>query len=228
MAKYDIDAFYKNMQSIITEKGIKPKEIYTTLGMRQSNYSNAFHRKNGKRFTMEQMLSIAELLCCSLDEMFTKENDVKGVQYVKIPEMSKWTCSDLLQLLFSLRKCGGGVNFANTLVRDYPYTEEVEVTSIYFTKRFDIKNVMTFIGHNDGMLINSVLREWAQIQLSTENVDAESREIMLSTWEKKKLEQHKDILLNDELITYDMDEKTRQYFQVERNDPFHGKQEKNG
>ena len=207
------------MRSIIEKRGLAYKEIYTALGMHQSNFSNAYNRKNGKRFTLEQMLSIAELLGCSLDELFRKEKDEKGIQYIRIPEMSKWTCSDLLRLLFSLRKCGGGVHFSDIKVTDYPFPNEVEVTVLYFTKRFSLKNVMSFAGDNHEMLINTVLREWAQIIQSTENIDAESRELMLSKWEENKLEHHKNLMLSDDIITYDKDEMTKQYFRIERDDP---------
>ena len=208
--KYDIDAFYENMQNAIIERGIIYKEIYNFLGMRQSNFSNAFHRKNGKRFTLEQMLSIAEFLNCSLDEMFTTEKERIGAQYLKIPEMSKWTCSDLLRLLFALRKSEGNLNFADTKVIEYPFMEEVEVTTIYFTKRF-ILDSFPFTTDNGDMLINSVIREWAQIIKSTENIDSESRELMLSKWEEKKLEQHKNLMLSKDMVTYDMDRITKQF-----------------
>ena len=213
--KYDINAFYDNMRNAIEKRGLSYKEIYTELGMQQSNFSNAYHRKKHKQFTLDQMLRITEILGCSLDEMFTRETDGYGAQYIKIPDMSKWTCSDLLKLLFSLRKSGGEVKFLDAKVLD-SFSYEIDVTGLYFSKRFGLKNNYFGGSNTSDMLINTVLREWAQIIRSTENVDSESREFMLSKWEENKIEQHKNIMLSDEPIEYDIDSRTKQYFRIEK------------
>lgn len=209
--KYDIDAFYKNMQNILEEREISYKEVYTAIGMQQSNFSNAYNRRNGKAFTLAQMLAIAEFLDCSLDALFTSEYYADGEKYIKIPEMSKWTCADLLRLIFALRKSGSEMQFVNTRASFPPFFSETDVTAIYFAKKFNLHDILSFMGSNTEMLINSAMREWSKILESTENIDDESRELMLSTWETKKLEQFKNMILSDDLVEYKMDENSKRY-----------------
>ncbi len=214
MSKYDINAFYKNMQMIFEEREITYKEVYSAIGMTQGNFSNAYHRKNGKRFSLEQMLGISEFLGCSLDYMFTGDPLTDTEKYIQIPSMSKWTCKNLLELIFSLRKSGAYCRFIDTKAPCYPFSDLVDVTAIYFSKRFNVVGDWSLSGSNTDMLINSVIREWSQIQKSTENIDEESRELMLSTWEKKKIEQLSSIELNEEHNTYDIDKETKRYYMV--------------
>ena len=217
--KYDIDSFYKNVKKILEERDIPQKEIYTEIGMQQSNFSNAYNRTGGKKFTLEQMLNIAEYLGCSLDYMFSTGADNEGEKYIRIPKMSEWTCADLLPLLFSLRKSGAKIHLIDTTAPDFPFENEtVDVTALIFSKKFSMKAWPSFIGSNADMLINTAMREWAQIIESTNNLDEDSKELMLSTWENKKIDQLRNVVLTDKPIEYVIDEKTKQYVIYERPD----------
>ncbi len=214
MGIFDIDSFYRNMEYIIDKREIPLKEIYSAIGMGQSNFSSAYRRKNGRHFSVEQMLAITEYLNCSLDYMFRKSHNESDGRIIQIPEMSKWTCADLLELVFLLRKSEGGCRFVNTKAINEPFNDEVDVTAIYFSRKFDLKNVVSFSGENTEMLINTVIREWAKIIEGTSSLDEETRELILSTWEKGKKEQMENILLSDEHKTYDFDNNKNKYFEI--------------
>lgn len=203
--RYDINAFYENMYRILDERDIPLKEIYTAIGMAQANFSNAYNRKNGKKFSISQMLAIAEYLGCSLDFLFTNKIEDSGERYLKIPEMSKWTYADFFQLIFSLRKSGSELTFVNTKVTD-KFNKNVEVTAITFLKTINLQHSFW-----DDHLINSVIKEWAQILDSTESLDDDSKELMINTWEQKKIQQLENIVLADDHKSYVIDEKTKQY-----------------
>ena len=203
--RYDINAFYENMHRILDERDIPLKEIYTAIGMAQANFSNAYNRKNGKKFSIDQMLAIAEYFECSLDFLFTNKTEDSGERYLKIPEMSKWTYADLFQLIFSLRKSGSELTFVNTKVTD-KFDQDVEVTAITFLKTINLHKSFW-----DDHLINSVIKEWAQILDSTESLDDDSKELMVNTWEQKKIQQLKYIVLADDHKSYVIDENTKQY-----------------
>ncbi|MBP3818070.1 MAG: hypothetical protein J6H31_07160 [Butyrivibrio sp.] len=203
--RYDINAFYENMYRILDERDIPLKEIYTAIGMAQANFSNAYNRKNGKKFSINQMLAIAEYLGCSLDFLFTNKIEDSGERYLKIPEMSKWTYADFFQLIFSLRKSGSELTFVNTKVTD-KFNQDVEVTAITFLKTINLQHSFW-----DDHLINSVIKEWAQILDSTESLDDDSKELMINTWEQKKIQQLENIVLADDHKSYVIDEKTKQY-----------------
>lgn len=203
--RYDINAFYENMYRILDERDIPLKEIYTAIGMAQANFSNAYNRKNGKKFSINQMLAIAEYLGCSLDFLFTNKIEDSGERYLKIPEMSKWTYADFFQLIFSLRKSGSELTFVNTKVTD-KFNKNVEVTAITFLKTINLQHSFW-----DDHLINSVIKEWAQILDSTESLDDDSKELMINTWEQKKIQQLENIVLADDHKSYVIDEKTKQY-----------------
>lgn len=203
--RYDINAFYENMYRILDERDIPLKEIYTAIGMAQANFSNAYNRKNGKKFSINQMLAIAEYLGCSLDFLFTNKIEDSGERYLKIPEMSKWTYADFFQLIFSLRKSGSELTFVNTKVTD-KFNKDVEVTAITFLKTINLQHSFW-----DDHLINSVIKEWAQILDSTESLDDDSKELMINTWEQKKIQQLENIVLADDHKSYVIDKKTKQY-----------------
>lgn len=202
------------MRSILEKRNISSKEVYTAIGMAQANFSNAYNQKNGKRFSVEQMLAIAEFLGCSLDYMFADGESSNTEKYIHVPEMSEWTCKNFLEMLFLLRKSDCGCQFINIKAPAKPFYDQVDVTALYFTKRFNIKNVISVEGSNAEMLINSVIREWSQIIESTSNLDEESRELMLSTWEKRKIEQLECIELANQHQQYDLNNETKEYFVV--------------
>lgn len=216
--KYDIDSFYENMQMHMEKRSISQKEIYSSIGMAQANFSNAFNRKNGKHFTVEQMLQIAEFLNCSLDELFSKNNINSSEKYIKIPNMSEWTCRDLLALIFSLRKSQCKYGFKDITVGD-GFMEE-NYTALYFSYSIEEKNAGFFGSSGSVKIVNSIIKEWSQILESTKRVDAESRELMLSTWEIKKLEQVQNIKLDDSVCKYDLDSNSKIYNKVDEEIPF--------
>lgn len=206
--KYDINNFYENMHSILKERNIPLKDVYLAIGMAQSNFSNAYNRKNGKKFSVEQMLAIAEYLNCSLDYLFTK--NIHGTEggFIKIPEMSKWTYADLFELIFALRKSESGLCFVNTHMKDI-FDNDVDITAIYFDKEVNLDKRFY-----NKRLINDVIKEWSQILDSTKELDNESRELMLNTWEQKKIQQVKNILLDDKNNSYAIDANTKHYFPI--------------
>ncbi len=215
MCKYDINSFYRNMRRILDERDISSKEVYTVIGMAQANFSNAYNQKRGKRFSIEQMLAIAEFLGCSLDDMFTSDRSNSGEQVIRIPDMSNWTCADLLKIIFSFRKSECGLQFTNIKEKCKPFHDEVDVTAIYFPKRFNLHKVITYSGSNYEMLINTVLREWSQIIESTTNLDASTKEYILSTWESRKIEQMRYVELSDSGKAYTISQGTGRYVVVQ-------------
>ena len=215
--KYDINAFYRNIQGILKEREISNKEIYNAIGMSQGNYSNAINRKNGKQFSAEQMLRIADYLDVSLDEIFSTKEMQSDTEYLQIPARNKWTYADLLKVLFSIRKSGVEFDFENIEIsRPQKLYDCMPLTALIFTERLSIAEMPSFVNSNAEMEINHILHEWSNIISCTKNIEDESKELMISTWENDMIEQVKEVIISkDNHLQYKRDEKTKIYHRHE-------------
>ncbi|MCR4929400.1 MAG: helix-turn-helix transcriptional regulator [Lachnospiraceae bacterium] len=211
--KYDIDSFYKNMQSILKEKNIANKEIYSAIGMSQGNYSNAINRKNGKQFSAEQMLKIADYLDVSLDEMFSTKEMHTDTQYYQIPGRNRWTYADLLRILFAIRKSGIEFDFENVELNcPEKMIDHVPMTALVISERLNIAGCFSFMNSNSDMEINNILCEWSNIISCTRNIEKEARELMITAWEDGIINQVKEIVIDpNSHVEYKRDENTKEY-----------------
>ena len=92
---------YDNANNYIKEKikenNITQKELANAaLGMNQSNFNTALNQKNGRHFTLEQYIAIADYLNVSLDTLFGREVSATQISARSI-------CSWIIALLKSKR-----------------------------------------------------------------------------------------------------------------------------
>lgn len=97
--KYDMDILRDNIKRIMKEKGCSQENLAQIIGTKQSSVSNLLSGKDGRCFTVNQLMMLAEEWDVSIDELF-------GIDHKKKIE-GKETLADVVEAFFLIDKyCG--------------------------------------------------------------------------------------------------------------------------
>ena len=169
MINYDISIMKNNIKSIMEKKNIKQTQLANAIGISQPQISSVLNTKNSNSFTIGQLVSIADYLGCSVDEILGLNQNEKRQELKSL--------SDILNLLFEIDanveiqigECG---------------TEEMEMGSNGVT---EIKKTGLYFD-NDKM--DRVLTEWNDLKNSSINEPLKSR--IIEQWKEGILKEYEN------------------------------------
>lgn len=181
MVEYNIGICKRNIKEIMDSK--KPKitqnELAKHTGIPQPQISKNLAEDKSNFFTVQQLVSIANYLQVSVDDLLGTPQSQKGTISNSIG-----TLSDLAEILFTLNK-QISLKFENVITEETEDDFPKSRTAMYF----------------DNPSIERLISEWKKIIESTK--DIECRNELLTLWEKDRLGKLKEYLAENDYMGID-------------------------
>lgn len=171
---YDISKLKNNLNRILDEKGITTTELAKKIGSHQSRVSNALNISKSDCFTVPQLVSIAELLGVSVD-------DLLGIKPAENKNCE--SLSNVIEKLFEIN------DITPIKMGDF----EVELNEIPFSDS-DVeltKRIKCIFFENDK--IEDVLKTWDELNNCSFATNNTKKEI-IGMWKNKTLDDTKQFL----------------------------------
>ena len=181
MRNYNID-IKRNIRQLMKEHKpeIKQKTLVDITGLTQSNVSKCLSEEHKNRFTLDQLIAIADYFEVSLDSLIGRNLD-------NIKQKNA-TMQDIISALFELEKVNFEINIRQDTIEDCnPYSGE---TLHHKIVSHDISFSLNYL--------DNFLSEWKSARTMIAKIKSTSKvaKDMYDSWKKEKLNEAANISLD--------------------------------
>lgn len=174
MENYDIDIMKSNILNIMSNQNITQTKLSEDTGIPQPTISDVLSRKNSHCFTIVQLVSIANALHISTDELL-------GISSSQ--NISKEIClSDICQKLFELDEVQN-ISIGICQTDGYDTVDE----GVFGERRVPINTECIYFKNNQ---ISRILKEWREVK-SPGSLSKQLRQKMIQLWKDDTLNKNK-------------------------------------
>lgn len=170
MINYDISIMKNNIKSIMEKKNIKQTQLAAATGISQPQISSVLNTKNSNSFTIGQLVSIADYLGCSVDEILGLNINEKRKEIESL--------SDILSMIFEIDANAGikiGVCGTGEMERAFDSDiEEIKTSCLYL-------NIP---------VMETILTEWNDLKKSSIKEPLKSK--IIKQWEESILQEYEN------------------------------------